>query len=735
MKKLLLKSIIGASVVFCAVFGATSQAFAQGVYVEGYSASSEPYITGGSFIEGYSASSEPYITGGSFTEGYSASSEPYITGGSYTEGYSVSSEPYITGGSFTEGYSASSEPYITGGSYTPSYSEPYITGGYYDAGYAEPYVTGGYYDSGASYTTPSWTGYNYTAPTYTYPTYTYSTYTYPTPTPVPAPAPTVYTCTYSTNDANVRSYNNNYPTCTKVCTNGTTVAANAQCPSINTTQQCIRTQIYEPNVARYNNDYPACTKTCTNGTTVAAGASCPNIVNPQVCSDGLPPVNGSCVRTNIIPTTNNTICSDGLPPVNGTCVRINTIPTVTQTICSDGTYPVNGSCTHVITTPSVTYQSCWDGSRIPLYSVCPAQYKTCANGTSVPVNQQCYYGNTYVPYTPPTTIKFNNVITSVATEITLASARCNGIGLIASNAPSTGWFEYGETPNLGRETAKANIGSSATAPFSNVLANLKPTTTYYCRAVMQNSFGTVKGEIVAFTTKSKAVSYVKPITKTTIKTTTKTVAKKNEIVCVDGSVAAVGSKTAVDLINAGGKLVSLQIEKSSGNLAAGTSVIYKLTLKNLSDEKLSGMTVKVTIPKEIALTNASAGSYDPMMHVLTVINVPVDAYGEAVINWTGTVAKDAPVGTSMVTTAYTRYAVPSSNVEDEVTAYVVGSVVPGNDAATTTGAKKVVGASTAGGFLPNSLVEWLALIAILFIIFILGRSLYTSYASDRKTTH
>jgi hypothetical protein len=329
------------------------------------------------------------------------------------------------------------------------------------------------------------------------------------------------------------------------------------------------------------------------------------------------------------------------------------------------------------------------------------------------------------------------VITSVATEITLSSARCNGIGLIASNAPSTGWFEYGETPNLGRETAKANIGSSPTAPFSNVLTNLKPTTTYYCRAVMQNSFGTVKGEVVAFTTKAKAVAYVKPVTKTTAKTTTIT-KKKNEVVCVDGQVVTVNSKSAVDLINAGQKLVSLQIEKSSGNLSTGSQVIYKLTLKNLSDEKLNGMTVKVTVPAEIVLTNASAGSYDPTMHVLTVNNVSLPAYGEAVINWTGTVAKDATVGKSMVTTAYTSYSVPGSTAQDEVTAYIVGSIVPGVDGNVGTGTKKVVGASGAsgvGGFLPNSLVEWLALIAILFIIFILGRSVYTSYASDRRGTH
>ncbi len=442
-----------------------------------------------------------------------------------------------------------------------------------------------------------------------------------------------------------------------------------------------------------------------------------------------PPV----VTQPVVPVTTVTRCSDGtIPsPITG-CTRTTVIPTNVNTICSDGQAPINGSCTRTIVAPVVTTQLCWDGSRISVNSICPAQYKVCANGTSIPVNQTCYVGNTYVPYVPPQTIKFNNVITSVATEITLTSARCNGIGLIASGAQSTGWFEYGETSNLGRETAKANIGSSPTAPFSNVLTNLKPRTTYYCRAVMQNQYGVVKGEIVAFTTKTTAVTYVKPIVKSPV---TKTVTKTNQVLCVDGTYVTVGSKSASEIINNGQKLISLQIEKVSGNLTASSVVNYKLTLKNVSDSALTGVTAKVTIPQEIVLTNASAGNYDPITHVLTVSNITLSPYGEMSINWTGTVAKEAVVGKSMVTTAYTNYSVPGTTVEDEVTAYVVGSVASSSDAKSDTGSKTVIGASDDRGFLPNSLVEWLALIAILFIIFILGRSLYSSYSTDKKGSH
>jgi hypothetical protein len=109
--------------------------------------------------------------------------------------------------------------------------------------------------------------------------------------------------------------------------------------------------------------------------------------------------------------------------------------------------------------------------------------------------------------------------------------------------------------------------------------------------------------------------------------------------------------------------------------------------------------------------------------------------------FSGVVAKDAALGKTIVTNAYIAYTVPGTNTQDEVTAYVIGSVVPTGDTGNAdTGAKKVIGASSATsvdgqGFLPNSLIEWLALIAILFIIFILGRSVYASYKEGDTAHH
>ena len=561
-------------------------------------------------------------------------------------------------------------PQYDGGTTYPTYDTGVYNSGYtYDPGYS--------YDSGYSYSSFPTTygstnyGYNsgYSYPTYSWTGYNSTGYNYTTPTVVTQPP----------------------------------IITNTNCPT----------------------GYVLTNGTCVRNVT-------PPIITNTNCPTGTVLTNGQCVNTVNPPIITNNNCPAGTFYSNGSCVNNNNPPVIINNNCPYNTTYINGVCQQINNPPTIIYQTCWNGTTVPTTSICPAQFKICANGTSIPVNQTCYITPTYIPVTPPVVTRFNNVVTSVATEVTLTSGRCNGIGLIANNALSNGWFEYGETTALGRTTASASIGSSVTAPFSNLLTNLKPSTKYYCRAVMQNQYGTVKGEIVAFTTKSKAVVYVKPVTPT--KKVTKTV--KKEIICSDGSIVSVGSLSSASLINRGEKLVAVQMEKLRGNLSAKETVSYRLSYKNLSDSRLTGVVIKVTIPQEISFLASSVGNYDEATHMLTLNQDSIDPYTEGVIEWTGRVIKEAPVGKSIVTTSYVVYSVPGTNVQDEVTAYVVGSIVPTSNLSNAdTGTKKVIGIGNDRSFLPNNLIEWLALIAILFIIFILGRSIYASYEKDKEGSH
>ena len=469
------------------------------------------------------------------------------------------------------------------------------------------------------------------------------------------------------------------------------------------------------------------TTVCPSGSTLINGVC---QINQTTCPSGSVFINGVCQA----PIT----CPSGTSYQNGSCVNNNVMVT-----CPNGSVvsslfqcPVTYGYTNYNQTnysynlPQVVYQTCWDGTTLPNTSVCPSQYKMCANGTSIPVNQTCYVAPVPV-YVPPVVVKFNNAVTSVVTQITNNSARCNGIGLIAQGAQSTGWFEYGQTANLGRTTSPAIIGSSATSPFSNVLTNLQPSTSYYCRAVMQNQYGTVKGEIVKFTTKAKATTYVQP---TPVKTSVKKVVKKSEIICFDGSIVSVGSETSANILNQGQKLIAVQMEKITGDLKPEGNVSYRLSYKNLVGTNLSGVIIKIVIPEELSLTDVPMGSYDEATHTMTFSQVSVGPYAENVINWSGTVKKTAPIGKTVVTTAYVLYTVPGTQVQDEVTAYTASSITAGPDIQTLSGSRHVIGAG-AGSFLPSSLVEWLALIAILFILFILGKSIASSYKKGDEAHH
>ncbi len=555
-------------------------------------------------------------------------------------------------------------------------------------------------------------------------------------------------------------------TVTNVCSDGQ--------PPVN--NSCVRTNTIPVVTNTVCSDgRPPVNNSCVRTTTVTV---------TNVCSDGQPPVNNSCVRTNTIPVVTNTICSDGQAPVNGSCVRTGTVvtttncptgtvwngtncvqtvtgtvvtnttcpwnsswngtscvsmitpPVVTNTSCPSNTQYINGVCQQIVSSPVVTYQTCWDGSVIPTHSVCAAQYKVCSNGLSIPINQTCYVATT--PVIAPIKITFNNVVTSLATEVTQNQGRCNGIGLIAQGAPSTGWFEYGETANLGRTTVSANIGTSDTAPFSNLLTNLKPSTKYYCRAVMQNKHGLVKGEVVSFTTKGKATTYVKPAAATPVKKPIATkVPVKNEVVCSDGTTISVKNQSAATLLTDGQKLVTLSIEKTEGKIASEGIVKFKVSFKNITDSRLTETVLKVKLPEEVRLLETSAGMYDAVTRTITLNQNTLDPYTEGTILFSGVVAKDAALGKTIVTNAYVAYTVPGTNTQDEVTAYVIGSVVPvGDTGSASVGEKKVIGAKAESkGFLPNSLIEWLALLAIIFIIFILARSIYASYKEGDSAHH
>jgi len=82
----------------------------------------------------------------------------------------------------------------------------------------------------------------------------------------------------------------------------------------------------------------------------------------------------------------------------------------------------------------------------------------------------------------------------------------------ANNLSTSAWFEYGTSVSLGATVGNQSVGSSNNSiTYSYTLSGLQSNTTYYYRAVAQNSQGTSYGQVLSFTTQYQQVfNYTQP---------------------------------------------------------------------------------------------------------------------------------------------------------------------------------------------------------------------------------
>ncbi len=122
------------------------------------------------------------------------------------------------------------------------------------------------------------------------------------------------------------------------------------------------------------------------------------------------------------------------------------------------------------------------------------------------------YNNTSRNVSIPTTNNTNEgvnpiVITRSPKEITQTSTIIEGLALPGGNVATTGWFEWGTTASLAKQTAHGNIANSGSRSivFSGEILGLFPNTTYYYRAVINNKNGTSYGNTLNLRTKQTPV--------------------------------------------------------------------------------------------------------------------------------------------------------------------------------------------------------------------------------------
>ncbi|MHB8651893.1 MAG: hypothetical protein ACYC8S_02045 [Minisyncoccota bacterium] len=148
-----------------------------------------------------------------------------------------------------------------------------------------------------------------------------------------------------------------------------------------------------------------------------------------------------------------------------------------------------------------------------------------------------------------------------------------------NTSDTTRWFEWGYTTSLGFSTGKLAQGSSA-GNFTDTISNLTANTTYYYRAVAQNSYGTVYGSVLSFTTTGGTTYYPPVVTAPTAVTTlatevTSTSAKMNGIALINGNVSTTGWFEWGTTQNFGS-------QTSTATLGSASSITYSGYLTGLS---------------------------------------------------------------------------------------------------------------------------------------------------------
>ena len=293
------------------------------------------------------------------------------------------------------------------------------------------------------------------------------------------------------------------------------------------------------------------------------------------------------------------------------------------------------------------------------------------------------------------------ITTQLSSAVTQTTAQVNGLAIdpVGDSSVSV-WFEYGFTPALGYTSPSESLGAISSKYFSTTFTNLAPNTIYYFRAVGKNDNGVTRGDILVL--KTTAV-YVVP-----------TYPSVNPPVVqpINNPVSS----------SAASKFISLKIENKFENVSAGDTIEYEITFKNISAKTIKEAILKVELPAQVSFERASKGEFSGSSLILKLDILESGDEEKVVIS--GSVANGVNKKDVLLATATVFYPNPTTLAKENITAYVVNNVVEKN----LLPAASIFGN---GGFLPNTLTEWLLLTGSIFALIYFGRKFYADLKAPK----
>jgi len=181
------------------------------------------------------------------------------------------------------------------------------------------------------------------------------------------------------------------------------------------------------------------------------------------------------------------------------------------------------------------------------------------------------------------------ITTNVANVLSQSAATLNAT--VNGNGQNVNvWFEWGTTQSLGNTTTQMSMGPG-TANVNFTISGLSANTTYFYRAVAQNSAGTSQGAILSFTTQgtgSGSSGSVPTATTNAANVFSQNSATLNGFVSGNGQTTnawfewgttqSLGNTTSQTFVGTG----SMSVTQTLSNLAANTTYFYRVVAQNAS---------------------------------------------------------------------------------------------------------------------------------------------------------
>jgi hypothetical protein len=242
------------------------------------------------------------------------------------------------------------------------------------------------------------------------------------------------------------------------------------------------------------------------------------------------------------------------------------------------------------------------------------------------------------------------IITKTATYVYQNSALLNG-SVNPNGAITTAWFEYGQTMNLGTVTnSQPMSGGNVYVDFSSAVTGLQTGTTYYYRAVAQNSYGTTYGTILSLTTTGGGYVPAAPSTPRVIYQTIVTSAAK--------------------------QLVTITPSLDKNEAVPDDGLNYLLTYRNDNSYAINNATVRIILPNEVKYLNSAPILASQIGNIVNFQLGKIPARSQSVLLVGTKVNKDVKEGSVLIFDANLNYT-DKNNDFQSVSAYITVPVKGG----------------------------------------------------------